>query len=404
MNSMCRVGLGSVLLACAALTAAGQEKALPRYLDIAAAEHAGEAAIVTGKVIAVTKSKNGTTYLNFGDRFPRQIFSAVVLTRDEAAVGDVKQFEGKAVTVTGKIELSPDKKPQIVLRAPGQVAVVAEAGAAGDTDSPAMPADAKKDGATPGSPAPGSPATPPAAAPAAPAAAQKQPSAPARKIALAAGWDSPAQSGEMTRKDLATVFAGHGKASDGAAGDAAIRVYADIPYLAPLAEAKKRLKLEGMTSTKTKVTCPGLPIGSFSSNSFSGVFEGGYNRLCLITDLADQLVSVQFVEDTPRQRSKEVTDLFGFHTYNFVSARTKGTDNLIIKHEIVEGTPGVVVVESILVNPNDPENAPPAKSTSRSSGSSSKSRKPRTGDVMEMSRWLVPAPVVQLILRCAEGR
>jgi hypothetical protein len=236
--------------------------------------------------------------------------------------------------------------------------------------------------------------------PATAASAPTSSTTPGRKIALAQGWDSSPQGGAMTRKDLATIFAGLGRVN---VDENAITIYAGIPYLAPLAEAKKRLKLEGATSSRSKVTTPGLPIGSFFSYSFSGVFEGGFNRLYLITDLADQVVSVQFVEDAPRQRSKEVTDLYGFHTYNFVSGRTKGTDDLIIKHEVVEGPPQVVVVESVLVNPNPfaGDSAPGAKSSKSSSG---KSRKPTSGEVMEMSRWFVPVPVVRLILRCAEGR
>ena len=41
----------------------------------------------------------------------------------------------------------------------------------------------------------------------------------------------------MTRRDLATIFAGHGKAGAGADGSSPIILYADIPFLAPLAEA-----------------------------------------------------------------------------------------------------------------------------------------------------------------------
>ena len=401
--NLARAALPFTLLLALVAAAPGQEKPTPpRVLDIAAAEHAGKDATVVGKVVAVTKSRSGATYLNFGAPFPRQIFSALVLTRDEAKVGDVNQWEGKAVAVTGRISLSPDGKPQITVREPGQIVAMDAAAAAAMTPSggtpPAAPPSApelRKESAALATPAPN-------AASALPSAPSVKPSAPVRRIALAQNWDSPPQGGAMTRKDLATVFAGLGKTSSGAEGEAAILLYADIPYLAPLAEAKKRLKLEGTTGTRSKVSSPGLPADSFWCHTFSGVFEGGYNRLCLITDLADQLVSIQFVEDAPRQKSKEVTDTFGFHTYNFISGRTKGTDDLVIKHDVVEGPPGVVVVESVLVNPRTSDSAPSGKSSSRST--SGKARKPSVGEVMEMSRWLVPAPVVPLILRCAEGR
>src|SRR5436190_21369531 len=71
-----------ILLVVTALAGMAQEKQLPKYPDAAAAEHAGEEAIVTGRVVAVAKSRGGTTYMNFGEVFPRQTFSGVVRVRD----------------------------------------------------------------------------------------------------------------------------------------------------------------------------------------------------------------------------------------------------------------------------------------------------------------------------------
>lgn len=102
-----------------ALTAFAQEK--PTYPVAEAASHVGEEATVTGKVVAVTKSGKGNTFLNFGDRFPRQTFSGVIFASSEEAVGDVKQYEGKEVAVTGRIEMSPEQKPQIVIKKAEQI-------------------------------------------------------------------------------------------------------------------------------------------------------------------------------------------------------------------------------------------------------------------------------------------
>src|SRR6187401_3593399 len=75
-----------------------QQKAVPGYPDSEAAKHVGEEVAITGKVFGVSKSGKGTTYMNFGDKFPRHIFSGVVLARDESKVGDVKKYEGQVVT------------------------------------------------------------------------------------------------------------------------------------------------------------------------------------------------------------------------------------------------------------------------------------------------------------------
>ncbi len=378
------------LLALAApLLCLAQQK--PSYPDAEAGKHVGEEATVTGKVVAVSKSGKGTTFLNFGDRFPRHTFGGVVFARDEAVVGDVKQYEGKDMALTGRIEASPDGKPQIVIKTADQLKL---AGAAMPSSSPAPPA-------TPPMPSPSTSAPPSPPAPAAATPATPSPK-PAAKIALASNWNSAGAGGEMTRKDLAKIFAAYGSASTSTEAAAPAEVYPGVPFLAPLALAKKRLNLEGATSAKTRVACPGLPQGSFTAHAFSGVFIGGFNRLFLVTDNADQVVSVLAVEESTRSRTPNATDTTGYHTYNFIIHRAKGTDDLVIRHEIAtDGAPaGVVVVDSMLVDPTDPENPPPVRSTRSTSSRSTSSSKPKTGKVLERSRWFVPVPVVNLILDC----
>lgn len=384
--------------------ACAQQKAVPAYADTEAAQHVGEEVSITGKVIAVSKSGKGTTYMNFGDRFPRHIFSGTVLARDEAKVGDVKMYEGKVVTITGKIEQAQDQKPQILISSPTQIKL-AEGG--GAPVAPAPTAAANPAPAPPAVPKPPMPATVPAVpVPAAPpTTASLTPPAPAKpvevkKMALATNWNGPGQAGEMTRKDLAALFGSEGSPSENVEGDPTVILYGDVPFLAPLAQAKKRLQLEGVSPTVSKVNTPGLPVGSLSSYGFTGIFAGGYGRLNIITDLAEQVVSIQVVDDNPRQRSSDTTDTNGYHTYNFINGRSKAANDLVVKHQIVkEGAPrGVVVVETLLIDPTD-GNSPPKKGSSSSSRSTT-----RTGKVMERARWYLPQSLVSLILRCAGNR
>ncbi|MEQ1854545.1 MAG: hypothetical protein ABMA01_23495, partial [Chthoniobacteraceae bacterium] len=109
-------------LICSALAVAAPciAMAAASYPDSEAGKHAGEEATITGKVVAVSKSGKGTIYLNLGDRFPKQVFSGVILARDQEKVGDVHAYEGKTVAITGRIELW-DQKPQIVIRTPDQI-------------------------------------------------------------------------------------------------------------------------------------------------------------------------------------------------------------------------------------------------------------------------------------------
>lgn len=366
------------------------------YSDTEAGKHAGDEATVTGKVASVSKSGKGTMYVNFGDKFPRQTFSGVVFAKDADTVGDLSQFEGKTVALTGRIELSPDGKPQIVIKASGQLKLA-------DGTAPAITL-------TPPAPPPIPPATI-ASVPSTPAIPAPKSTPPpkdteSKRIVLAPGWASAPQTGDMTRKDLAALFGSSIASGESATPEDSIVIYPEVPYLTPLAVARKNLHLENTNAGRTKITTPGLPVASLTANAFSGIFPGGYTMLTLVTDASDQVVSVQLADANPRQRTADLTDTGGFHTYNFIAQRDKSGGQLVIKHEVVrEGAPaGVVVVDSLLIDPSaaDP-NAPPRTST-KSSKASSASRQPRTGKVLERSRWYVPKPLVNVILRASGNR
>ncbi len=386
---MCIPPLLCSTIAALALASAlfAQTKPLPTYTDAQAAEHADEDAAVTGKVFGISKTQTNTTFLNLGAAFPNHTFTGVVFAGDQEKVGDLAPYDGQTVTITGRIALSPQGKPQIVIKTPDQI----RAAAGGAPVAPPAPMPT-----TPPAPTAKSAPAPTAVAPA-PVAV---PAGPTRKISLASNWNGPVQGGAMTRKDLALLFTGLGSSSESAADDASIIVYGGLAYLTPLAEARKRLNLENTPASKSRVTCPGLPAASFTAHLFNGVFEGGFNRLILVTDNADQLVSVLALDENSRQRTPNETDATGYHTYNFIQHRVKGAGDLVIKHAIAPGRSRVVVVDTMLIDPNDAANPPP-RSSSSSRSTTTRTTPSRTGKVLERSRWHVPAPVVSLILSCA---
>lgn len=353
------------------------------YSDAEAGKHVGEEATVTGRVVAVTKSAKGTTFLNFGDRFPQQIFSGVVFAGDAEKVGDLSGFEGKVVSLTGRIELSRDQKPQIVIRSATQLKASAP---------PAPPA-----------------ATPPPAAPATPVASAVgetiSPIAGASKtIVLAKNWASAPQTGEMTRKDLALLFGGQ-IAPGSKDPEPPALIYPGVPYLTPLASARSALNLDNTTPSRSKITTPGLPVASLTANVFTGIFPGGYTSLTLVCDIDDQVVSVLLVDENPRQRTPDITDISGYHTYNFIADRRKASNQVVIKHDLIrKGAPdGVLVVDSMLIDPDAPDPSAPVRKTTRPSNSFPV-RQSRTGKLLERSRWYVPRPLADIILRASGNR
>ena len=88
-----------------------------------AKEHVGENVSVRGLVEQVSVSKKGHAFLNFGGRYPNQIFTGLC-QRAVSAVGGEKFLQSLAdnpVTVSGKIELYKGK-PEIVILSAAQIA------------------------------------------------------------------------------------------------------------------------------------------------------------------------------------------------------------------------------------------------------------------------------------------
>ncbi len=398
------------LIAAVALSAA--EPSVPVYRDAEAAQHIGETATVTGKVATVSTTGKGTTFINLGASYPDHLFGAIIFAGNRVDVGDVKSFEGKEVAISGRIELGRDQKPQIILREASQIKL------ATPTVAEPMPA------ATP--PA----ATPPAATPpiTTPATTQPQVAPPMsdaptahptpsetpvskksvagttqRKITLPPGWKSPRRSGETVRKDLARLLGSYGTASEIPDVDTSIEVYPGIPLLTPLAIARRTLNIENSHVTRTRLATSGFPSDAFYVHEVSGIFPGGYNRISLVTDSDDQIISILLVDSSIRARVPNEPDSTGYHTYNFIAGNGKGVPTHAIRHKVTppEAPGGSLIVDTLLIDPTDPE--APASTRGKKSSRSATQSKPKTGKVLERSRWFVPGPLVNLILRCVGG-
>ena len=80
-----------------------------------AGQHLGATRCVTGKVVKVTRSGQGTTFLNFCEDYRVCPFQVVVFRSDLPHVGDVRNLAGKTIEVHGKIE-DYDGHSEIILR------------------------------------------------------------------------------------------------------------------------------------------------------------------------------------------------------------------------------------------------------------------------------------------------
>ena len=204
-----------------------------------------------------------------------------------------------------------------------------------------------------------------------------------QSIALPSNWSSTlsASSGgsSATIADLSRLLSMYGKPDTALEWSSPLYVYAGIPYLTPLNEVVKQLKLSSPKS-KSKISCAGMPDG-LSYYSFDGKFEGDYNRLYLVVDQKDQLVSVELVDESPKGGAEGGDRDLKNRTYNFVDSRCKGLDFMHVDYEVQrsqEYESNSLIIDLSLTDP-------------------------RLRKTLKSAKWYVPQPLVNLILFCVNN-
>ena len=82
--------------------------------------HVGEYASVRGTLVDAYTSKTGTVFLDFCKNYKTCPFSGVIFADDVKKFGDLSKYNGKTVTLTGKI-VSYEGKAEIVLSSPSKL-------------------------------------------------------------------------------------------------------------------------------------------------------------------------------------------------------------------------------------------------------------------------------------------
>ena len=88
------------------------------YTDAPA--HVGQYASVKGSLVKAYTSKSGTVFLDFCTQYKNCPFSGVVFADDVKKFGDLSDYEGDVVTLTGKIS-SYEGRAEIILSDPSQL-------------------------------------------------------------------------------------------------------------------------------------------------------------------------------------------------------------------------------------------------------------------------------------------
>lgn len=85
-----------------------------------ATNHIGEYATVRGRVDNVFTSSKGNTFLNFCPNYKTCPFSAVVFSSDSYKFGNLKQYQGQTIEVTGLIK-TYQGRAEIIINDPNQI-------------------------------------------------------------------------------------------------------------------------------------------------------------------------------------------------------------------------------------------------------------------------------------------
>jgi RecJ-like exonuclease len=89
--------------------------------DSEAIQYVGKEAEVRGRVISVTTSPLGTTFINFGGEYPNQTFAGYIAAGSRIAADQrLSMIQGKTISITGTIRLR-DGKPEIEIVSADQI-------------------------------------------------------------------------------------------------------------------------------------------------------------------------------------------------------------------------------------------------------------------------------------------
>ena len=83
-------------------------------------KHVGKKNCVTGTVVRVEEGNGGVTFLDFCTDYHSCPFTVVVFRGDLHSIGDVRQLQGRAITIRGTIE-EYNERAEIILRHPQQL-------------------------------------------------------------------------------------------------------------------------------------------------------------------------------------------------------------------------------------------------------------------------------------------
>jgi hypothetical protein len=206
------------------------------------------------------------------------------------------------------------------------------------------------------------------------------------QVSLQPGYDSRMQGGDITMRELQMLLSPHCQEGVDLAG-AGTKIYNSVTYMMDSGQAAAALGLGHAVSSRVLVATPGFPSNSTYYIGYDGAFEGRFNRLYLVTDIANKIVAVQLVDEHPNT-SAGAGALSGrsWNTYNFLNARLRASDAMQVR-AISKREGNAILIETRMYQP-----------VQQRKGRGSVTRY----EEKEHTKLFVPIPFARIILHCAQ--
>jgi hypothetical protein len=208
------------------------------------------------------------------------------------------------------------------------------------------------------------------------------------QVSLQPGYDSRLQGGDITMRELQLLLSPHCTEAVDLSG-AGTKIYNGVNYLMDSEQAVAALGLAHAIPSRVPLATPGFPKNSMYYIGYDGAFEGHFNHVYLVTDVANKVVAVQLLDEHPKARWKSAASLAAasWSSYNFVNDRMRASDLMRVQ-AVAKRQGGLITIETQMF-----------QRVRSNVGHNTIERY----EEQENSKLFIPIPFARIILHCAQA-
>lgn len=152
------------------------------------------------------------------------------------------------------------------------------------------------------------------------------------QLSLPARWNSFLGSGIDSMKELLSILSPFSRPESSLDINEFPEIKNGVTLMMPLKEALDKLRIKQLLPARQAIAFPGIP---FYYRIFTNPAADGFNLVYIITDGADRVVALQYVNETPRDGNWYTAGNEhlpqNLLTYNFINSRKRATRTLEVR-------------------------------------------------------------------------